>query len=260
MTDSIDGQCPSPLSETQEKYFMFGYRARIGYISPSRPWQQHDHLKTRKVKFFVGAWHHNGMSAANGEPSLFEAWAKVPEGFLYHPNFVSEAEERELIGEIQKLNLTPFKYYQFTGKRRTVSFGWQYEFGYDEITIAPEMPAFLSPFRTRAADLFNIDPNRLVQASIIEYSIGSPIGWHRDIPQFGVVVGISLGAACRMRFRKYSRRRSKSSNRDEILSIELQPRSIYLMSGASREIWQHSIPPVKELRYAVMMRTLRAKP
>ena len=77
------------------------------------------------------------------------------------------------------------------------------------------------------------------------------------IPHFGVVVGISLGAVCQMRFRKYNRVRSKNLNRDEVLSIELQPRGIYLMSGASREIWQHSIPPVKELRYSIMMRTVR---
>jgi alkylated DNA repair dioxygenase AlkB len=203
--------------------------------------------------------HYNGMAGVNRGPTLFEVSAKVPDGFIYHPNFISETEEHELIGEIQKLNLTPFKYYQFTGKRRTASFGWQYEFGGSDITIAPDIPAFLLPFRTRAGTLFNIDQHSLVQASVIEYSIGAPIGWHRDIPHFGVVVGISLGAACRMKFRKYSRARSKNLNRDEILSIELEPRSIYLMSGASREIWQHSIPPVKELRYAIMMRTLRAK-
>jgi alkylated DNA repair dioxygenase AlkB len=200
------------------------------------------------------------MPKANGDLSLFDVSAQVPDGFIYRQNFISEAEEQELIREIQKLHLAPFKYYQFTGKRRTASFGWQYEFGASEITTAPDMPSFLLPVRTRAGKVFNIDPNSLIQTSIIEYSIGSPIGWHRDIPHFGVVVGISLGAACRMRFRKYSRVRSKKLNRDEILSIELQPRSIYLMSGASREIWQHSIPPVKELRYAIMMRTLRAKP
>jgi alkylated DNA repair dioxygenase AlkB len=197
------------------------------------------------------------MAGINRDLSLFEVAAKVPDGFIYRQNFISEAEEQELVREIQKLQLTPFKYYQFTGKRRTASFGWQYEFGKSEITIAPEMPAFLLPVRTRAGELFNIDPNSLTQMSIIEYSTGSPIGWHRDIPQFGVVVGISLGAACRMRFRKYHRGRSESSKRDEILAIQLQPRSIYLMSGASREIWQHSIPPVKELRYAIMMRTVR---
>jgi alkylated DNA repair dioxygenase AlkB len=200
------------------------------------------------------------MRKANGDPILFDASTQVPDGFIYRQNFVSEAEEQELIREIQKIQLEPFRYYQFTGKRQTASFGWQYEFGASEITAAPEMPPFLLPLRTRAGKVFNIDPASLIQTSIIEYSTGSPIGWHRDIPHFGIVVGVSLGAACRMRFRKYSRVRSKKLNRDEVFSIELQPRSIYLMSRASREIWQHSIPPVKELRYAIMMRTLRAKP
>jgi alkylated DNA repair dioxygenase AlkB len=198
------------------------------------------------------------MPGVNSNLSLFEVPAKVPDGFLYQQNFISETEEQELIREIEKLSLAPFKYYQFTGKRRTASFGWQYEFGDKEITAAPDMPAFLLPLRTRAGTLFKIDPSSLVQTSLIEYSTGSPIGWHRDIPQFGVAVGVSLGAACRMRFRKYSRGRSKNLHRDKILSIELQPRSIYLMSGASREVWQHSIPPVKELRYSIIMRTLRA--
>ena len=200
------------------------------------------------------------MARVNSDLGLFEASVQVPEGFIYRQDFISEAEEHELIQEIEKLQLTPFKYYQFTGKRRTVSFGWEYEFGKSDIATAPDIPAFLLPVRTHAGNLFNIDPASLIQTSIIEYSTGSPIGWHRDIPHFGVVVGISLEAACRMRFRKYIRGRTKNLNRDEILSIELQPRSIYLMSGPSREIWQHSIPPVKELRYAIMMRTLRPKP
>jgi len=199
------------------------------------------------------------MPGVNGDLNLFEVAAKVPDGFIYHRNFISEAEEPELIREIQSLHLKSFKYYQFTGKRRIASFGWQYEFGKSEITTAPDMPAFLLPVRIRAGTLFNIDPNSLMQTSIIEYSTGSPIGWHRDISQFGVVVGISLGAACRMRFRKYNRARSRSLKRDEILSIELEPRSLYLMSGASRELCQHSIPPVKDLRYSIMMRTLRAQ-
>ena len=200
------------------------------------------------------------MPDANGDLTLFDASAQVPDGFVYRENFISEAEEQELIQEIQKVHLEPFKYYQFTGKRRTASFGWQYQFGASEVTAAPELPPFLLSVRKRAGNVFNIDPNTLIQASIIEYSTGSPIGWHRDIPHFGVVIGISLGAACRMRFRKYSRVRTKQLTRDEVLSIELQPRSIYLMSGASRESWQHSIPPVKQLRHAIMMRTLRAKP
>jgi alkylated DNA repair dioxygenase AlkB len=201
-------------------------------------------------------WHDEAMRDTIGEPFLFHDWAKLPAGLIYRPNFISAAEERELIGEIRCVNLEPFRYYQFTGKRRTASFGWQYEFGGGEITSAPDIPPFLLPFRERAGRLFEIAPSRLVQASIIEYSVGSPIGWHRDIPQFGSVVGISLGAACRMRFRKYHRRRSQKAEGDAILAIELQPRSIYLLAGEARESWQHSIPPVKSLRYSIMMRTL----
>lgn len=199
------------------------------------------------------------MGTAGGNLDLFENSTPVPDGFLYRENFLSEAEEGELIRKIQGVEFSPFRYYQFTGKRRTASFGWQYEFGRSAIAIAPEMPEFLFPLRRRAAETFAVDPAALAQASIIEYAVGSPIGWHRDVPYFGVIVGISLGSACRMRFRKFQRGSSRGSKRDEALSIHLKPRSIYFMNGASRETWQHSIPPVKELRYAIMMRTLRNK-
>jgi alkylated DNA repair dioxygenase AlkB len=200
------------------------------------------------------------MTRARSESalSLFELPANLPEGFFYKRNFVSETEEQELIKEIQKLSLVSFKYYQFTGKRRTAGFGWQYEFGRDEITKASDIPEFLLPLRERAGKLFEIDSDTLAQASIVEYPVGAPIGWHRDIPQFGTIIGLSLGAACRMRLRRYQRVRPKASRRGETVPIELQPRSIYIMSGPSRQLWQHSIPPVKELRYSIVMRTLRS--
>ena len=200
------------------------------------------------------------MPGADRELDLFEVPVQGPDGFVYHKNFISECEERELIGEIQKLQLAPFKYYKFTGKRRTVSFGWLYEFGTPDITRGKDIPEFILPLRERAGKHFNVAPDGLVQASIFEYPTGAPIGWHRDNPQFGDVIGISLGAPCRMKFRKYNRDRAKRPARNEIRSIELQPRSIYSMSGAARETWQHSIAPVKELRYAIIMRTLRARP
>jgi hypothetical protein len=96
-----------------------------------------------------GKWHYVGMSRVNGDLALFETAPKVPDGFIYRPGFISEAQEQEFISEIQKLNLTAFKYYQFTGKRRTASFGWQYEFGDRDITRAFDIPAFLLAIRTR---------------------------------------------------------------------------------------------------------------
>jgi hypothetical protein len=75
------------------------------------------------------------MAQASGD--LFDGSTKVPDGFIYHPSFIAEAEEQELIRDIQKLHLMAFKYYQFTAKRRTASFGWQYEFGSSDIRTAP---------------------------------------------------------------------------------------------------------------------------
>jgi len=199
------------------------------------------------------------MSRVPEEADLFEVPLQVPPGFIYHPDFLTSDEERQLITDIQQIALAPFKYYQFTGRRRTASFGWEYEFGKNQISRAAEPPEFLQPFRLRAGKLFGIDPHHLAQLSILEYPVGAPIGWHRDIPQFGIVIGISLNSACRMRFREYGRVKSKTLKREDVLSIELQPRSAYLMSGASRELWQHSVSPVKTLRYAIMMRTLRER-
>lgn len=192
------------------------------------------------------------MAAGNRDPSLFDD--AVPEGFIYREGVLSVEEERELIDALRTLHLAPFRYYRFTGKRRTISFGWEYEFGDKTIHPAPDIPAFLLPVRERVGKLFAIDPSALAHASIIEYPPGAPIGWHRDVPHFGLVAGVSLSAPCRMRFRKYPPGRG---GRAEILSMELQPRSAYLMSGAARESWQHSVAPLRERRYAIMLRTLR---
>jgi hypothetical protein len=39
--------------------------------------------------------------------------------------------------------------------------------------------------------------------------------------------------------------------------IELAPRSGYLISGSARRAFEHSIPPVTQLRYSITFRTLR---
>ena len=87
---------------------------------------------------------------------------------------------------------------------------------------------------------------------VTEYSPGAPIGWHRDAPQFGTIIGISLASASRMRFKPY-----KAEGKP--VSLTLEPRSIYLMRGPARWKFQHSIPAVKELRYSITFRTLRSR-
>jgi len=92
---------------------------------------------------------------------------------------------------------------------------------------------------------------------INEYRVGTPLGWHRDSPEYDLVAGVSLGAPCRMRFRPYPPQRGGPATAP-ILSLELAPRSAYQLCGDVRWRWQHSVPATKALRYSITFRTLAA--
>lgn len=87
---------------------------------------------------------------------------------------------------------------------------------------------------------------------VTEYSAGAGIGWHRDKAVFGQVIGVSLLAPCVFRLR-----RAVSKQKWERVNLLAAPRSAHLLSGAARCEWEHSIPPVRVLRYSITFRTLR---
>ena len=91
---------------------------------------------------------------------------------------------------------------------------------------------------------------------VAEYRPGTALGWHRDVPNFELVCGISLAASTRMRFRPFPPQRRAATDRKHILSLELAPRSAYILRGDARWRWQHSIPPTRALRYSITFRTL----
>lgn len=66
-----------------------------------------------------------------------------------------------------------------------------------------------------------------------------------------IVVGVSLGGACNF----YLRREIEGTMR--VYKVELPPRSAYVLSGEARTAWQHHVPPVKELRYSLSLRTVK---
>jgi alkylated DNA repair dioxygenase AlkB len=187
---------------------------------------------------------------------------ELPEGFLYQPAFLSEHEEAELLGILQGLPFAAFDFHGYKAKRRVVEYGWEYDFGSRKATTTRRIPEFLLPFRERAAAFAGLSPEDLVEAVVTEYPAGAPIGWHRDVPQFEVIIGISLASAARMRFKPYKRGGRKSVGAEpagKILSLILEPRSIYMMRGATRWKFQHSIPAVESLRYSITFRSLREK-
>jgi len=174
--------------------------------------------------------------------------AVLPAGFRYHPNLISNDEERRLAKHIAGLPLKEFEFQGFLGKRRIVSFGWRYDFNGGGLQKTEDMPAFLLPVREQAAAFAGMPPERLQQVLLTEYKPDVQIGWHRDRSVFGEVVGISLLSSCTFRLR------SKLGLKWERVSIDAEPRSAYLLSGPSRTEWEHSIPGVEALRYSITFR------
>jgi alkylated DNA repair dioxygenase AlkB len=180
---------------------------------------------------------------------------ELPEGFLYRDEFLTEVEESELLRIFGGLDFAAYDYHGYLAKRRVVRYGVNYDINTREPSETTQaVPDFLLSARERAAQFAEVSADDLVQAMVSEYSVGTPIGWHRDAPQFGTIVGISLGSACRMRLKPY-----QSTGKNKVLSLRLERRSIYVMRGAARSQWQHSIPAVDEMRYSITFRTLRSK-
>ena len=185
---------------------------------------------------------------------LDDAAPPLPDGFEYRPGFVARDEECELVERVRALAFKPFEFHGYFGNRRVVSFGWRYDFADSQMRRADEIPDFLLGLRGRAAAFAGIDPAALEHALVTEYGPGAGIGWHRDRPVFDDVIGISLVAPCRFRLR---RKRGTSWER---AAIELTPRSAYLLRGPVRREWEHSIPPVEQLRYSVTFRSVKTPP
>lgn len=161
-----------------------------------------------------------------------------PDGLVYEPEFISATEEAALLAAVRALPLEEARYREFTAKRRVAIFD------------AP--PAFLLPLRDRLAAWMQRPADELSYTLINEYRPSTALGWHRDSPEFESVAGVSLGTACRMRFRPWPHVKGRNS---DALALLLEPRSAYIMRDTVRWAWQHSVPAVKELRYSITFRS-----
>lgn len=184
-------------------------------------------------------------------PRLFEP--DLPPGFQHRDDFITRAEERELLDAIGRVEFSEFEMRGVVAKRRVAFFGQSYD-------NAPQrpLPAFVLPVRARIAEWAGLDAAAFEMALINEYPPGAPIGWHRDAPQYEIVAGLSLASSCRMKFRPYlPPGKTASGKRTATHEILLEPRSAYLMTHEARSAYEHHIPPVSELRYSLTFRTLR---
>lgn len=193
------------------------------------------------------------MRAATEQRELFGVPGGLPASLVYRPEFLSRAEEESLLAEIRALPLEEARYRSFTAKRRIASFGAGYDFETNALLPAPPLPAFLLPLRRRIAAWVDVRADDLVQCNVAEYRPRTQLGWHRDVPRFGIVVGVSLAAPARMRLRPYPHVKHAKAR---ALVLTLEPRSAYVLRDEARWRWQHAISPTKALRYSITFRTM----
>ena len=219
-----------------------------------------EHLESSRLYADFHGMHQNRKPKPElAQPDLFMSPAGIesrpegalPEGFAYGVDRVPEALARDLVEQFANLPFKNFEFHGFEGNRRIVSYGWKYEYsGSGHLRASGTMPDFLDPLKRIAADFAGLESDDFQQALVTEYAPGASIGWHRDKPMFEDVVAFSFLNPCRLRFR----RRNGGWDR---AALSVAPRSAYLLRGPAREQWEHSVPAVGALRYAVTLRTFK---
>lgn len=191
----------------------------------------------------------------SGQACLFGA-EPLPAGLYFEADFLGRDDEGDLLAAIAAMPLHEARYKAYTARRRIASFGTQYDFEANELQRCQPLPASLKPLSDLARALLaragGSGPRRFTNALVAEYAPGTPLGWHRDVPDFEIIVGFSLLGSARMRLRPYP---PTEPRRHAVQTIELPPRSAYVLQGEARWGWQHSIAPTDELRYSITFRT-----
>src|SRR5258707_4135804 len=178
---------------------------------------------------------------ANQQFSLFPPEAIGPPGLRYYPEIITPSMEFDLIERIRGFRLLPFQG-AFEGKRRVASFGFKYDYGQQRLQEAGEIPEWLAPM-IEQVEAVSGPAARIKQVLCTEYDAGVGIGWHRDKPHFDEVFGLSLGSACKFRFRR------KSGGEWEGFTPGSEQRPVFIMTLDSPPCPEHRRAPLAESRY-----------
>lgn len=192
------------------------------------------------------------------QADLFSALAPVgrsrPEGFEDWHDVITPAGELNVVHRLKELTFKPYEFRGYFGNRQVATFGCRYDQDRRAVERAEPMPDFLLALRDQVVAATGLAPEAFVQALINEYAPGAGIGWHRDRPCWGAIVGLSLVSPCTLRLRRLA------GATWERAAAYQPPRSAYLLSGEARSLWEHSITPMTALRYSVTFRTLSDGP
>lgn len=182
------------------------------------------------------------MTSSVRQPSLFEEATPVTPtiaGLSYIPHYIDESTEAILLKIIDsqpRMNDL---------KRRVQHYGWRYDYKARNVTSdlrIGALPDWLQRYavRLQQGGLFTEMPDQVI---INEYLPGQGISAHIDcVPCFAeTIASLSLESPCVMEF--------THSNTGEKSSLLLEPRSLLVLSGDARYVWQHAIAGRKTDRY-----------
>lgn len=186
--------------------------------------------------------------------TLFPIDPVYPEGFMYVPHFITAEEENNLIKEIEKFELKNMIFQGYTANRKTANFGYDYSFDKRTLSKGKDIPAAFNSLIEKVGRYISVSPEKFSELLLTEYPVGSVINWHRDAPPFDIIAGISLAADCTFRLRPQDKAKQ---NRAAIIFFPVMRRSLYVIQGPARSEWQHSISPVKHVRYSITLRSLK---
>jgi alkylated DNA repair dioxygenase AlkB len=169
-------------------------------------------------------------------------------GFKLAYDVITPEEEARLIELVESCNPQTYPGDEHGGLR-AISFGWQYDLGSAAFSPCDPAPEGLSFARDIAARFAGLAPEDFVQCLLNRYEQGTEIPWHCDKPIWQDIVGVSLGSPTIMQFRKPVDGGYRYGN------AKLPPRSMYLLTGEIRALFDHSIPPVEATRWSITFRT-----
>jgi len=188
-----------------------------------------------------------------------------PPGFLYVPELITATEERALLAWFAASpdwKLVTFR--GQTARRRAMSFGARYLTQGRKLESAPALPPELAVFRDRMVEAACAGLGRelaLSERTIADFALctalhyppGGAIGWHADNRAFGpTVLSLSLGAPARLQLQPAS---VDDTGPPAIVERELAARSLFVLAGESRTLWQHRVLPVRAERYSLTVRS-----
>lgn len=173
------------------------------------------------------------------QSSLFETPQPTISALNYIPDFIDSATESALIKTIDAQPwITELK-------RRVQHYGWRYDYKARSVTNdlrIGALPDWLQTYavRLQQAGLFAEMPDQVI---INEYLPGQGISAHIDcVSCFAdTIASLSLGSPCVMDF--------THSQTGEKKSLLMEPRSLLVLSGDARYIWQHAIAGRKTDRF-----------